>query len=138
MEQERRKFLNAAGTVGAAALLLPGSLFAQVLTANVTVQGSDYYTGRVREWFYLHSPETAQQGDLRLLRVEAGINDAIKQEFSLVLQSRRGALAMPAGYYEVSGEPFSLYIQHTHEKRSKQFYLAQFALLNTYDLLAGG
>ena len=131
MESERRKFLNTAGTLGAAAMLMPRIVVAQVLAADVNVLGKDYYGARVREWFYLHSPASAQQGDLRLMRVEEGASDTVKSAFSLVLRSRRGALAMATGYYEVAGEPFSLYVQHTHEKRDKQFYLAQFVLLNS-------
>ena len=131
MESERRTFLNAAGTLGAAALVMPRMIFAQALAADTTLQGQDYYESRVREWLYLYSPTSAQQGNLRLLRVEEGNSDAVKREFSLILGSRRGAFPMSTGYYNVAGESFSLYIQHTHEKRDKQFYLAHFVLLNS-------
>jgi hypothetical protein len=127
MENDRRKFLTFAGTVGIASLVLPGGVFAEFTPAEILSR--DDYIARIKDWVYLHNADASHQGNLRLIKVlDRGSSDEIEQ-FALILRSRRHAVAMPSGYYQVAGEPFSLYVKHTHEKKRKQFYSAEFALL---------
>ena len=129
MELRRRGFLASAGTVGAAGLLFPAWALGQTLPLPEDLETLSDFQARLKEWFYLYSSDPGQQGDLRLVKVEDRGTTAQLQQFTLTLHSRRGALPLPAGLYEVAGEPFSLSIKHTHENRDKQFYSAEFALL---------
>lgn len=129
MGMKRRGFLATAGTVGAAGLLFPTALLGQSLPGLDDLDTLEDFQARVKEWFYLFNNEPDQQGDLRLVKVEDSGTTAELQQFSLTLSSRRGALPLPSGLYDVAGEPFRLSIKHTHENRGKQFYLAEFALL---------
>ncbi len=129
MEKDRRSFLQSAGALGGAALFLPGSLITQAQTFETLDRG--YYDARRKEWFYLHTPDAAHQGQLRLIRVESELSRPGVEAFSLFLGSRRYAEQIPAGFYEVSGEPFDLNIQFSRTYRGKHYYLAHFALLAT-------
>ena len=129
MDQKRRTFIITASSLGAASLLCPTMLMAETVPESVDVTFKDGYTARLKEWFFLHSTDASEQGDLKLVKVLDRGSDSQVEQFSLKLRSRRGATALPSGYYQVAGEPFALHIAHTHEKKDKQFYRAEFALL---------
>ena len=129
MDQKRRTFVIAASSLGAASLLCPTILMAEAVTGSVDVIFKDGYIARLKEWFFLHNLDASEQGDLKLIKVLDRGSDSQIEQFSLKLRSRRGATALPSGYYQVAGEPFALYIAHTHENKDKQFYRAEFALL---------
>ncbi len=131
MARNRRHFLQGAGALGGVALLAPGSLVAETPLGDIQTLDQDYYAARLKEWFYLHDPDAVHQGQLRLLRVELDQAEPGMTAFSLQLRSRRYAALLPAGYYQVSGEPFDLYIQHIATHRNKHWYLAHFALLQS-------
>lgn len=129
MDNDRRKFLAVAGTIGMASLVLPSGVFSATIFPEFTALSRDEYKARIKEWFFLYNADASHQGDLKLIEVlDEGSSDEL-QQFALILSSRRGVDAMPSGYYEVAGEPFSLYIKYTHERKNKQFYNAEFALL---------
>ena len=129
MENDRRKFLASAGTLGIASLVWPGVVFADSLDSQLAGPGYEDFTARIKDWFYLYTADTSHQGDLKLTKVRDSGSTAEIQQFALVLRSRRGAQAMPSGIYEVAGEAFNLYLKHTHESKNKQYYSAEFALL---------
>ena len=130
MNNERRTFLASAGTIGIASLLAPGGVFAQMSTfGSDPLLTRDDYAARIKEWFYLHNADATLQSYLQLVRVIGGNAEGPVQQFALKLRSNRQDLAMPSGYYEVAGEPFSLFVKHTHKKGGRQFYRAEFALL---------
>ena len=129
MELRRRGFLATAGTVGAAGLLFPTLVLGQTLPSPEDLDTLEDFRARLKDWLYLFNSDPGQQGDLRLIAVEDRGTTAQLQQFALTLRSRRGALALPSGLYEVAGQQFSLSIKHTHEQRDKQFYTAEFALL---------
>ena len=135
MQNERRKFLAAAGSIGIASLTLPFGAIASSLADTAGAFGDNTvlvqadFSARLKDWFYLHGKDVSDQGDLQLITVrDAGSSPEIEQ-FSLVFRSRRGAEPLLHGYHEVAGEAFSLFIKHSHEKKNRQFYAAEFALL---------
>ena len=129
MNNDRRKFIAFASTLGTASLVFPTGVFAQVLMPDVDILGGEDYQARIKEWFFLHNADSSQQGDLKLVKILDRGSSASLQQFSLILRSRRGAEPMPSGYYAVAGEAFDFFVKHTHERKDKQYYSADFALL---------
>ena len=129
MEYNRRDFITSATTVGVGGLLFPTWVLGQALPSPDELDTMADFQDRLKEWFYLFNDDPEQQGNLRLVEVADRGSSAQLQQFSLTLKSRRGALPLPSGFYQVAGEPFSLSIKHTHENRNQQYYTADFALL---------
>ncbi len=129
MNNDRRQFLASVGSIGIASLLIPGGVFAQAAFDPLTVLNREDYAARLKDWFYLHNADATHQGNLQLFKVMDEASSQQVQQFALILRSDRQALAMPSGYYEVAGEPFSLLVKHTHDQGGRQFYRAEFALL---------
>ena len=127
MEMKRRGFLASASTVGAACLLQPVSLLAQVTTAAVPTL--EDYRAREGELFYVSDEDALHQGQLGLATVkDNGTSDKL-QQFTLILAGQPGAAALPEGRYSVSGESFDLFLKHSGSIWGIHVYSAEFALL---------
>ena len=129
MYNDRREFLRSAGAIAITSALLPGGVLAETIIGPVTVHSRKGFQARVNDWFYLHNSDASHQCNLELANVaDTGSNDKVEQ-FALTLRSDLQATPMPSGYYYVAGEPFNLFVKHTHEQDGRQFYRAEFALL---------
>ncbi|MDX1734062.1 MAG: hypothetical protein R3228_06840 [Halioglobus sp.] len=130
MELRRRGFLASAGTVSAAGLLLPTGLLANNLPAPESLLRQDDFRARIGEWLLAFSEDAVNQSDLTIVRVTDLGSTSELEQFTVLLRSHPGALAMPSALYNIAGEPTTLYLKHSFEFWTVQFYVAEFSLLN--------
>ncbi len=129
MNNDRRKFLSQAGTISIASLFLPGGVLAKIAVGRGKILSRDGFAARTNEWFYLHNADATHHSNLELIGVaDEGSSRRIEQ-FTLTFRSDHQDVALPSEYYAVAGEPFHLFVNHTHEQAGRQFYRAEFSLL---------
>jgi hypothetical protein len=138
MQNDRRQFLANTGVICATALAAPLMGLSQAQAADIPgsfeipelqLLSQDVYAARVKEWFYLHSEDVTEQGNLQLIKVRDSGSSPRIERFALTFRSRRGADPLLRGYYKVAGESFDLFVKHVFERKDRQYYVADFALL---------